>query len=503
MNQQDTESKREQNQKMLSKRYSITGSRTKTLWLFSLVLFIMFFLMSWSSYHVAQNSISHQIEENSLPLTSDNIYSQIQRDLVEPTFVAALMAHNTFLRDWALQSNPEEAPIHRYLQEIDKRFDTTISFFVHHKSHLMYLPYQKNKVIDVHSPKNDWYEKVKALSDNKPYLVSVGPDPEDSGKKVIFIARKVYDYQNNFLGVVGVGLAMKKVIEFVGRYELRYQRTIYFVDREGNIVLKGDNYQGQQKIQNTVGIRDIATKILSEPSGHFSYKDNQERVFVNARLIPEFGWYLIVEEHESPSQKAVFKTFLINVSIAGLITILVLVISYLTQGRYQQRLSDQATQDPLTQVLNRRGGEDAHATMMEKAQSQSADVSVIVFDIDHFKQINDQYGHEIGDAVLQKVVSHLQHHIRQTDAVCRWGGEEFIVILNNCKSHQAYKLAEQIRTSVAMVTFDDDCGTIQLTMSGGVAQTLPGEVLENVVKRADKALYQAKRDGRNQVAMAE
>lgn len=92
--------------------------KRKLVWLLSLLLLSAFFLISWSSYRVAHNSLREQIETNTLPLTSDNIYSEIQQDLLRPIFISSLMSHDTFVRDWAMTDEQNPAPMIRYLKEI-------------------------------------------------------------------------------------------------------------------------------------------------------------------------------------------------------------------------------------------------------------------------------------------------------------------------------------------------------------------------------------------------
>ncbi|MFQ6370182.1 diguanylate cyclase [Shewanella sp. YIC-542] len=484
---------------MLKEHQPLANVKSRMLWLFSGLLFLVFFIMSWSSYYVAQKSISHQIESHSLPLTSDNVYSQIQRDLVQPIFVATLMAHDTFVRDWALQPSPPSEPMQRYLQEIDRRFGTIISFFLLEKDRRYYLPHIADHIIDENNPRYAWYEQVKALPASQPYLVTVGPDEERPGQMDIYIDHKVFDYQQQLIGITGVGLSVNKVAEMINHYEQRYQRTIYFVDRQGRVVLHGDNFDDGDTLQQIPGMQQIASRLLSEPAGSYHYLLGDEKVFVNARLVPEFNWYLVVEEHELLSQQAVFHAFMINLAVAALITLLVLGLSLLTQGRYHRKLAVQAALDPLTKAMNRQSCEEFYELLLEQCRHQQQPLSLLVLDIDHFKAINDHYGHDMGDRVLKRLVSELRSQTRYADAICRWGGEEFVLLLGNCERHKAWELAERIRQRIMALTFSAGEESFSITISCGITQAKPGETMAQVVKRADFALYQAKANGRNQV----
>ncbi|MFC6660860.1 GGDEF domain-containing protein [Deinococcus multiflagellatus] len=126
-------------------------------------------------------------------------------------------------------------------------------------------------------------------------------------------------------------------------------------------------------------------------------------------------------------------------------------------------------------------------------------LSVVLFDLDRFKQINDTHGHDYGDEVLRRTAAAVTGALRRGTLFGRWGGEEFLVILPGAAAAEAQGVAERIRAAVADVPYDR---VLQVTVSLGVAQALPGERLESLLKRADDALYAAKHAGRNQVKAA-
>ncbi len=165
-----------------------------------------------------------------------------------------------------------------------------------------------------------------------------------------------------------------------------------------------------------------------------------------------------------------------------------------------KNLREAAKTDMLTGLLNRRGFEDTIAEPMKAAQEETAPLTLIIADIDLFKRINDTYGHLTGDNVLKLIAKLLQKHIKGKDVAGRFGGEEFIMVLPETKLDGGFVLAEQIRTSLEKMRWQSkssgkDIGTI--TISLGVAQFAPGEDLNALIQRADKALYAAKENGRN------
>ncbi|WP_022846674.1 diguanylate cyclase [Desulfurobacterium sp. TC5-1] len=161
--------------------------------------------------------------------------------------------------------------------------------------------------------------------------------------------------------------------------------------------------------------------------------------------------------------------------------------------------SEKAFVDALTSTNNRYILEKIDE-MLEK-MGQESRFSVVMIDIDHFKKINDTYGHETGDMVLKTLVEKIKRLIRSSDILIRYGGEEFVIYLPHADVKDALKLAERIRKAVEnMLIKTSDGREVRITVSLGVAERKPGESLEEVIKKADEALYRAKKGGRNRVS---
>lgn len=168
--------------------------------------------------------------------------------------------------------------------------------------------------------------------------------------------------------------------------------------------------------------------------------------------------------------------------------------AYLRLKRSNRRLTTLATTDPLTGAFNRRHFENRVDAEVARAQRDGKPLSLMIFDIDHFKKVNDRFGHRVGDEVLVELTQLAQEHARDNDVLARWGGEEFIMLLPDCDALEAHQAAEKLRQTISNHHFDV---VGQLTCSFGVAQALPGEPLQTWVNRADAALYGAKDTGRN------
>ncbi len=159
---------------------------------------------------------------------------------------------------------------------------------------------------------------------------------------------------------------------------------------------------------------------------------------------------------------------------------------------------ERAFRDPLTGALNRGALDEALQREAEVARRQGTPLALLVIDIDHFKLLNDSYGHRYGDDVLRTVAHTLNDTIRRSDALYRYGGEEFVIVASHTRPLGAQQLAERLRCNVASISAVGG-RPLHVTVSIGVAGLQPGESPEALFQRADRALYRAKANGRNRV----
>jgi diguanylate cyclase (GGDEF)-like protein len=168
-------------------------------------------------------------------------------------------------------------------------------------------------------------------------------------------------------------------------------------------------------------------------------------------------------------------------------------------GALQRQLYEQATTDPLTGALNRRQMSASLAEAIERSRRDGQPVSLLVFDLDHFKRINDAYGHAAGDQALQRLVALVHERARRLDLLFRMGGEEFALLLPHTVQADAVRVADQMRRRVAQAEWP---GGAIVTVSIGVAQLHPGQTQDAWLQAADAALYRAKAEGRDRVRAA-
>ncbi len=475
------------------------GRRKKNLILIMSFLLITGFLFtSFASYYVSRSELRSHITEDELPLTSDNIYSEIQRDLMRPIFISSLMAHDTFLRDWVIGGEKNRSQIFRYLAEIKDKYSAFTSFFVSERTRIYYYPDGILKRVKPEEPRDKWYFRVKGMKNT--YEINVDPDMANRDAMTIFINYKVFDYQGTYIGATGIGLTVSSVKRLIENYQEKYERNVYFIDREGDIILHSGKFPHWEKnIRKFPGLSKHADALLSLQNSRLNYINKNNTIYLNSRYIPELNWYLLVEQRENLMTKSITKALLLSLLICLFITGVVLILTNLTLKKYQSRLEKMATTDKLTGAFNRQAFDMILEQAIKDVKRRGVSFSLILFDLDHFKEINDMYGHLAGDKALRSVADIARKNVRENDIISRWGGEEFLVILKECGKNEAAGIAEKIRSAIKMnkiIFYDRE---ITITVSLGVSEYRVGEDGDTLLSRIDRTLYDAKEKGRDRV----
>jgi len=469
--------------------------KQRSVILLSLLLVTGFLFTSFLSYFTAHESINSQVATSTLPLTSDNIYSEIQRDLLRPIFISSMMARDTFVRDWVLDGEINKNEIIKYLKEVQEQYGAVTSFFVSDKTRKYYHSSGVLEIVDPLSKQDVWYFRVQKMSQD--YEINVDTDTSDRSSLTVFINHRVYDYSGNYIGAIGVGLALNTVKEIIENYNHRYGKGVYFINPDGLVMLRGGTSHHIDDIHQIAGLSKFSEQITSSPNSSIKYKDGNKNIFLNSRFIPEFGWYLIVVQENDEVQARLQNTLFMNLIVSFIISIVIIILVNLIIANYQKKLEAMATTDKLTGAANRHMFDvlfkQAHA------QSKQSDclLSAIMFDLDYFKQVNDTYGHPTGDVVLKKLTQTIKSILRESDLIFRWGGEEFFIILPETDLRVAYEIAEKIREQVAGLEIVFAGKNISVTISLGVACIASNDSSNDLVENADTALYLAKNNGRN------
>jgi diguanylate cyclase (GGDEF)-like protein len=235
-----------------------------------------------------------------------------------------------------------------------------------------------------------------------------------------------------------------------------------------------------------------------------------QRQYVRRRFAEHSRWSLILLMPDS----RVYASRFLGIIITLLVSLMMMIYLYGRERLIRDRvelesrlnlrdvaasLQLQATTDPLTGLFNRLKFNQALGIELARAKRHLTPLSLMLYDVDHFKAINDGHGHQVGDTVLIEVSQWVLQRIRPTDLLARWGGEEFIILAPGSDGPMAYQAAERLRTGMQQMAFT---GVGTLSCSFGVAHYRDGDTAETMLSRADAALYRAKVGGRNRVELA-
>jgi polar amino acid transport system substrate-binding protein len=208
-------------------------------------------------------------------------------------------------------------------------------------------------------------------------------------------------------------------------------------------------------------------------------------------------YFTVTINYGIPYKEVKTKYLIAAIIILSLLLMLVLLtFLFVKLKKIKKKLEIIATHDKLlTEILNRLEIDKRLNEEIERAKRYKTPLSIIYFDIDHFKKINDTFGHETGDFILKEISKLIQQNIRKTDIFGRWGGEEFLIILPFTSGEKAVQLAEKLRKIIEIHNFNG----LKITVSFGVTEFHEKDDYVSILNRSDKALYEAKEKGRNSV----
>lgn len=243
-------------------------------------------------------------------------------------------------------------------------------------------------------------------------------------------------------------------------------------DYESNPYLWHSMIHPDDKIIVENSIKEILKGRSVSPIEHRIFKRNRDLVWIRNTIVPYYDEKGMLIKYDG------------------------LIEDITERKQLENKLERLATIDGLTQAFNRTKFQEVIKIELERAKRYKHPLSMLMFDIDHFKAINDTYGHSVGDYVLQTLSKIAKDNLRDTDYLVRWGGEEFIIITPETELERAKALAERIRTAIENYRFDR---AGRITISFGVTEFKESDTEDTFIRRADDAMYKAKEKGRNRV----
>ncbi|MCS3728330.1 sensor domain-containing diguanylate cyclase [Bradyrhizobium betae] len=339
----------------------------------------------------------------------------------------------------------------------------------------------------------------------------------DTGKHDYYAS---YPIKGRDHGIVGVAVLTRSLDDFEADLK-NFGRPYFLVDPDGVVVMTNQPEAMRRTLWPLSEPRRLAVASrIGTPVQKPMFESNVVdevwtnvdgvRNFVRRRFANHSDWSLVILK---PTRE-IFATRFLGIVITLLVTIVGLIYmatkerkihddvvqdSRLRLQKLAQDLRVKATTDALTGLFNRAKLTPMLLDEMKRVDRYNTPLSLVMFDIDHFKSINDTHGHLIGDHVLVQLSRLVQRQIRSNDLLARWGGEEFLIMLPGSDGPKAFGVAEKLREAIAATDFGE---VGSATCSFGVAQYVPGDAPDQLLARADAALYLAKNGGRNRVKLA-
>jgi len=329
-----------------------------------------------------------------------------------------------------------------------------------------------------------------------------------------------YPVRNSRGATVAVAVLEKSLYTFASDLR-RFDRSFALVDANGVVLLT--NRPAMQfrtlwplpsavvaETRKKYGMVNAAPALKSEIDQSSWVTFDGDRDYVQRRAIPQSDWSLMTWK----ISEGIFASRVLGIIITLQMTMLALVYligrerwiydniqleKRLELEELARNLDFRATTDPLTGLFNRRKFDRILATEILRAQRYKTPLSIVLYDVDHFKQVNDSFGHQAGDNVLTELSRFVSARIRNSDALARWGGEEFVILCPGSNGAMACHIAGNLRDAIPKLAIES-AGSI--TCSFGVAQYEDGDTPDSLLARADDALYRAKLNGRNTVELA-
>lgn len=368
---------------------------------------------------------------------------------------------------------------------------------------------EKNTGLDDYDPRNrPWY--IGAMEQDSIYWSEIYTNftDQDLGITVGYPLRA----KDGIIGVFSFDIKVNEIAEYLSQVQISDHGEAIVVDYKKDLIavkstLYSNNSEGApielEKINDPVIMKSYELIDLDSDEVE-SFTINKTRYFIVYRNLDgaegvQWKIGVIVPEDDFLSG---FKLIVgINTLAIIIMGILLILLNYyrLSESKIKKQLVKSSEHDSLTGLLNRRSISRIYQLLLKDKRNLVFPIGVIMCDIDHFKTINDTYGHNGGDCVLREISNLMQSNLRDTDYLCRWGGEEFLIILPKADIQQTENIAEKLRAIVEGYTVNFNDQSFGLTMSFGAGSYQEAIELEKIVHEVDTYLYQAKTCGRNRV----
>lgn len=468
------------------------------VFIISSLLMILLILMASINYNISLRESSKQIKENSLPLSLENIYDEIEDNIVKRQLIASMMSNNIFVHDWIKSNSNNHNEIIEYLLSVKNKYNI---FDVYLVSEISGNDYTQNALMGNMNDKihpYTWYKRLK--NSNKKYEFNLDFSKIHKDSFMLYINHKIIDKNNKFLGITGLVIKMTNINKMLELFRKKYNATVIFFDEKGDIILSESKSKNKKNIDDLKYLKNHKNEIISKNNNTFEYKDANHTNALTVKYLENLDLYMSVSVQLDAHLKYMKNVYIINILFSLLISTFIAYILLIIIRRNNAKLLFLANHDELTGLFNRRSLETRLKELLLLQKRKEMSLCIAFFDIDNFKKINDTFGHYKGDLVLKELSKIFQENLRNTDFICRWGGEEFVMIFAGneleLNKNKLLKIKDKIEYDNTLLSIVEQ----KTTVSIGLTSYVKGDTLETFISRSDKAMYLSKTTGKNKLS---
>lgn len=417
--------------------------------------------------------------------------------LMKPLHIAETLSKSRELIDiMNIDSNKEfdESEVFTMLNRLEDEFG--LIFFIASEPKRMQYNSDGSKIELVEGEVN-WYFKYKDSPQNAVADIGKWEDTH------FYIDLKIYDDEGQFLGFFGVGKALNSFLTVFESYKLEHGYDFIFVNDSDDIMLSSDPsliaaFSEFKSLSDLPWFQSLNDEIRLSKNLNNQLVSVDTLDYLIAEIhIGQFDWTLYLLSPLNARQTEISRGFVASVVSLLVIIFALFLLIYNILYYFRKDMQSNNLQFFPARLPDRISIEEKYNEMLD----QKHDVAVIIVDIDNFTHINDTYGRNIGDEILESFTSYLSATLRSSDVLGRWSSEEFIILLADTGPHEAFDIAQKLRHGVSQLDPPMSHQSIKLTASFGISYTATPKPMKEVTANADDALYQAKRDGTDLVRM--
>lgn len=451
----------------------------------------------------AYQDLAEKHLENVLSLADTDISNRIGESITKPVMVSKTMANDEFLKKWLSQESENAGDdaylkqLYGYLKAYQEKYGYTTVFCVSEQTGNYYYQDGLNKTISKHDEHDVWYYNF--TESGHEFDLEVDTNQENGNNVTIFVNFRVEDSDGRLLGVIGVGLQIDIIEETIHSYEKDYGMSAYIINAGGSknsFTGNTDIFINEDDLGERTGIKEKVELNKSDEPKMQWFTVGGERKCLITQYNEILGWYLVLEEDTNSISSAFqerIKSSIVFMLISLVACVMVTTIVFIN---YNQRTVKIENMDELTGLPNRKLFYRQYPAFVRKHRDRKK--TLFMFDIDHFKSINDTYGHLFGNAILAMVGEELRNAINEYGIAARWGGDEFLGVLA-VSPEEAEQILGRFMDSLKNEEKDE---SYRVTVSVGISEVSGKLNMDQMLKQVDETMYCSKEGGRNRISIS-